>query len=69
MPLRAGALYPIRELLILLLAAEVAGARWLRGQPIRKTCHFFLMETSAAQTSPQRAEGITACQWARSTTR
>ena len=44
MPLRAGALYfclvfvvgyPIRELLILLLAAEVAGARWLRGQPIR----------------------------------
>jgi hypothetical protein len=26
-------------------------------------CHFFLMETSEANTSPQRAEGITACKW------
>ena len=26
-------------------------------------CHFFLMETSQADTAPQRAEGITACRW------
>jgi 8-oxo-dGTP pyrophosphatase MutT (NUDIX family) len=35
------------------------------GRVIRKTCHFFLMETAVAHTSPQRAEGITACRWAR----
>ena len=34
-----------------------------RGRLIHKVCHFFLMETVQAQTSPQRAEGITACQW------
>ena len=34
-----------------------------RGHLIHKVCHFFLMETAQAQTSPQRAEGITACQW------
>ena len=34
-----------------------------RGRLIHKVCHFYLMETSQAQTSPQRAEGITACQW------
>ena len=34
-----------------------------RGRLIHKVCHFFLMETGQAQTSPQRAEGITACQW------
>ena len=34
-----------------------------RGQLIHKVCHFFLMETGEATTSPQRAEGITACQW------
>ena len=36
----------------------------VRGELIHKTCHFFLMETSAVPTSPQLAEGITACQWA-----
>ena len=36
-----------------------------RGQLIHKVCHFFLMETADAVTSPQRAEGITACRWAR----
>jgi 8-oxo-dGTP pyrophosphatase MutT (NUDIX family) len=36
-----------------------------RGQLIHKVCHFYLMETSNATTSPQRAEGITACRWTR----
>jgi 8-oxo-dGTP pyrophosphatase MutT (NUDIX family) len=35
-----------------------------RGRLIHKVCHFFLMETGQAETSPQRAEGITACRWA-----
>ena len=35
-----------------------------RGRLIHKVCHFFLMETMEADTSPQRAEGITACRWA-----
>jgi 8-oxo-dGTP pyrophosphatase MutT (NUDIX family) len=35
-----------------------------RGRLIHKVCHFFLMETTQAETAPQRAEGITACQWA-----
>jgi 8-oxo-dGTP pyrophosphatase MutT (NUDIX family) len=35
-----------------------------RGRLIHKVCHFFLMETSEADTAPQRAEGITACRWA-----
>jgi 8-oxo-dGTP pyrophosphatase MutT (NUDIX family) len=34
-----------------------------RGQLIHKVCHFFLMETVIADTSPQHAEGITACTW------
>ena len=34
-----------------------------RGRLIHKVCHFFLMETSHETTSPQRAEGITACRW------
>jgi 8-oxo-dGTP pyrophosphatase MutT (NUDIX family) len=34
-----------------------------RGRLIHKVCHFFLMETSEAETAPQRAEGITACRW------
>lgn len=36
-----------------------------RGQLIHKVCHFFLMETSDSSTSPQLAEGITACRWIR----
>ena len=35
-----------------------------RGRLIHKVCHFYLMETPAADTCPQRAEGITACRWA-----
>ncbi|HET9426548.1 MAG TPA: NUDIX hydrolase [Gemmatimonadaceae bacterium] len=34
-----------------------------RGQAIHKVCHFFLMESPRSRTSPQRAEGITACRW------
>ena len=34
-----------------------------RGRLIHKVCHFFLMETDHADTSPQRSEGITACRW------
>jgi bis(5'-nucleosidyl)-tetraphosphatase len=34
-----------------------------RGQAIHKVCHFFLMESRRSRTSPQRAEGITACRW------
>ena len=35
-----------------------------RGRLIHKVCHFFLMETEDEETSPQVAEGITACRWA-----
>jgi ADP-ribose pyrophosphatase YjhB (NUDIX family) len=34
-----------------------------RGVRVRKTCHFFLMETRDATTSPQHDEGISACRW------
>lgn len=34
-----------------------------RGERVHKTCHFFLMETRALATSPQLAEGISACRW------
>ena len=34
-----------------------------RGQLIHKFCHFYLIETTESETSPQRAEGITACRW------
>lgn len=34
-----------------------------RGRLIHKVCHFYLMETVVADTSPQRSEGITACRW------
>ena len=34
-----------------------------RGRLIHKSCHFYLMETTESNTAPQRAEGITACQW------
>ena len=34
-----------------------------RGALIHKRCEFFLMQTDADRTKPQRAEGITACRW------
>jgi 8-oxo-dGTP pyrophosphatase MutT (NUDIX family) len=36
-----------------------------RGKLVHKVCHFYLMRTRHARTSPQREEGITACRWAR----
>ncbi len=35
-----------------------------RGKLVHKVCHFFLMRTELERTTPQRAEGITACRWA-----
>ena len=52
----------------LTLRGAIATIDWFfrfRGRLIHKHCHFFLMETEAASTSPQRAEGITACRWMR----
>jgi 8-oxo-dGTP pyrophosphatase MutT (NUDIX family) len=49
------------------LRGEIETIDWyfrFRGRLIHKVCHFFLMETPAAETCPQRAEGITACRWA-----
>lgn len=36
-----------------------------RGRLVHKVCHFYLMHTTTMTTVPQRAEGITACRWAR----
>jgi 8-oxo-dGTP pyrophosphatase MutT (NUDIX family) len=34
-----------------------------RGRLIHKLCYFYLFETAQSETSPQLAEGITACRW------
>jgi 8-oxo-dGTP pyrophosphatase MutT (NUDIX family) len=50
----------------LAVRGELSTIDWhfrFRGKLIHKVCHFFLMETATAQTSPQREEGITACKW------
>lgn len=50
----------------LALRGELATIDWyfrFRGKLIHKICHFFLMESELADTSPQREEGITACKW------
>ena len=66
----AAALREVREetgLDGLELRGTVATIDWyfrFRGRLIHKVCHFFLMETGDEATSPQRAEGITACRWA-----
>ena len=55
-------------LLRLDLRAAVDTIDWhfrFRGRLIHKVCHFYLMEAGAGETKPQRAEGITACRWAR----
>jgi len=49
------------------LRAPIETIDWefrFHGRRIHKTCHFYLIETSARRTTPQRAEGITACRWA-----
>ena len=66
----AAALREVREetgLAGLELRGPVATIDWyfrFRGRLIHKVCHFFLMETEDEATSPQQAEGITACRWA-----
>ncbi len=50
----------------LVARSELAIIDWhfrFRGKLIHKICHFFLMESENAATSPQREEGITACKW------
>jgi 8-oxo-dGTP pyrophosphatase MutT (NUDIX family) len=67
----AAALREVREetgIARLELRAPVDTIDWhfrFRGRLIHKVCHFFLMEAGQSATKPQRAEGITACQWAR----
>lgn len=67
----AAALREVREetgLAELELRAPVDTIDWhfrFRGREIHKVCHFFLMEAAHGATKPQRAEGITACRWAR----
>jgi 8-oxo-dGTP pyrophosphatase MutT (NUDIX family) len=66
----AAALREVREetgLEALQVRAPIETIDWyfrFRGRLIHKVCHFFLMETDRSETSPQRAEGITACRWA-----
>lgn len=48
------------------LASSIDTIDWyfrFRGRLIHKVCHFYLMFTDLADTSPQRSEGITACRW------
>lgn len=50
----------------LALRGEIDTIDWyfrFRGRLVHKVCHFYLMETEESDTSPQRAEGITACRW------
>jgi len=50
----------------LTLRAPIDTIDWyfrFRGRLVHKVCHFFLMESATASTSPQRDEGITACKW------
>lgn len=65
----AAALREVREetgLAGLELCSEIETIDWyfrFRGKLIHKVCHFYLMRTDHESTSPQRAEGITACRW------
>ena len=53
----------LRSLLVRGLIETIDWDFRFRGQAIHKVCHFFLMESPRSRTSPQRAEGITACRW------
>jgi 8-oxo-dGTP diphosphatase len=51
----------------LVSTAPIATIEWffrLHGELIHKNCRYFLMETSAERTKPQKSEGISACKWA-----
>jgi 8-oxo-dGTP pyrophosphatase MutT (NUDIX family) len=44
----------------------IAAIEWkfrFRNKLIQKHCEFFLMETPAGETRPQKSEGITECRW------
>ncbi|MGH7639020.1 MAG: NUDIX hydrolase [Gemmatimonadaceae bacterium] len=48
------------------LVGSIAKIDWyfrFRGVLIHKNCEFFLMQTAAETTKPQKSEGITACRW------
>ncbi len=66
----AAAMREVREetgLDMLVLDGEIDTIDWyfrFRGKLVHKVCHFYLMRTDSALTTPQRAEGITACRWA-----
>ena len=48
------------------LRGEIETIDWyfrFRGRLIHKVCHFYLIQSESAATSPQREEGITACRW------
>jgi 8-oxo-dGTP pyrophosphatase MutT (NUDIX family) len=67
--LESAALREVEEetgLSTLTLRAPIDTIDWyfrFRGRLVHKVCHFFLMESATAATSPQREEGITACKW------
>ena len=66
----AAAMREVREdtgLEALILDGEIDTIDWFfrfRGKLVHKVCHFYLMRTESDVTTPQRAEGITACRWA-----
>lgn len=66
----AAAVREVREetgLADVMLDGEIDTIDWFfrfRGKLVHKVCHFFLMRTEVEHTTPQRAEGITACRWA-----
>src|SRR5689334_1570808 len=67
--LEAAALREVREetgLDDLIVRSSLDSIDWyfrFRGRLIHKVCHFYLIFTDLADTSPQRSEGITACRW------
>lgn len=67
----AAAVREVREetgLDTVILDGEIDTIDWFfrfRGKLVHKVCHFYLMHTDHERTTPQRAEGITACRWAR----
>jgi len=67
--IEAAALREVREetgLDDLIVRSSLDSIDWyfrFRGRLIHKVCHFYLIFTDLADTSPQRSEGITACRW------
>jgi 8-oxo-dGTP pyrophosphatase MutT (NUDIX family) len=53
----------LRDLLLLEAIDTIDWYFRFRKRLIHKVCHFYLMESEHAETSPQREEGITECRW------